>query len=88
MGFGQAGQQDLYWLAPSTPHCALLEHVRCIDRVLYGCRVETADGLLPMLNAAFSDGGVHLVTVPIDYSENMRVLVEELRARATQDQES
>ena len=24
-------------------------------------------------------GGVHLVTVPIDYSENMRVLVEELQ---------
>jgi acetolactate synthase I/II/III large subunit len=50
-----------------------------------GGRVETADGLLPMLNAAFSDGGVHLVTVPIDYSENMRVLVEELRAQATKE---
>ncbi len=52
-----------------------------------GSRVETADGLRPMLNAAFSDGGVHLVAVPIDYSENMRVLVEELRARATRDGE-
>ena len=46
-----------------------------------GSRVETADGLVPALEAAFKGGGVHLVTVPIDYSENQRVLVEELRNR-------
>ena len=46
-----------------------------------GSRVETADGLVPALEAAFMGGGVHLVTVPVDYSENMRVLVEELRNR-------
>jgi acetolactate synthase I/II/III large subunit len=45
--------------------------------------VESADALAPTLEAAFSGGGVHLVTVPVDYSENMRVLVEELRAHAT-----
>src|SRR6478752_6998071 len=28
-----------------------------------------------MLEAAFGEGGVHLVVAPIDYSENMRVLV-------------
>ena len=44
-----------------------------------GTRVESADGLAPALEAAFAGGGMHLVTVPIDYSENMRVLVEELR---------
>jgi acetolactate synthase-1/2/3 large subunit len=44
-----------------------------------GSRVESADGLAPMLEAAFSSGGLHLIAVPIDYSENMRVLVEELR---------
>lgn len=44
-----------------------------------GTRVDTADGLAPSLNAAFEGGGVHLVTVPIDYSENIRVLVDELR---------
>jgi hypothetical protein len=48
-----------------------------------GSRVESADALAPTLEAAFSGGGVHLVTVPVDYSENMRVLVEELRAHAT-----
>jgi acetolactate synthase I/II/III large subunit len=45
-----------------------------------GSRVETADGLAPLLEAAFAGGGVHLVVTPIDYSENARVLVDELRA--------
>ena len=36
---------------------------------------------MPTLEAAFKEGGVHLVTVPIDYSENMRVLVDELKNR-------
>jgi acetolactate synthase-1/2/3 large subunit len=46
-----------------------------------GSRIDTADGLVPALEAAFKGGGVHLVTVPVDYSENTRVLVEELRNR-------
>jgi acetolactate synthase I/II/III large subunit len=46
-----------------------------------GSRVESADGLAPALKAAFVGGGVHLVSTPIDYSENQRVLVEELRAQ-------
>ena len=37
--------------------------------------------ILPPLEAAFQGGGVHLVAVPIDYTENTRVLVDELRAR-------
>jgi acetolactate synthase I/II/III large subunit len=47
-----------------------------------GSRVETADGVAPTLKAAFAAGGVHLVVTPIDYSENERVLVDELRANA------
>ena len=47
-----------------------------------GRQVESADSLAPALEAAFGGGGVHLVTVPVDYSENMRVLVDELRAHA------
>jgi acetolactate synthase-1/2/3 large subunit len=50
-----------------------------------GSRVASADGLAPALETAFTQGGVHLVTVPIDYSENMRVLVEELRAHASKN---
>ena len=45
---------------------------------MHGTRVERADGLAPALEAAFAAGGMHLVAVPVDYSENMRVLVEEL----------
>jgi acetolactate synthase I/II/III large subunit len=44
-----------------------------------GSRVDRADGLVPALEAGFREGGVHLVTVPVDYSENTRVLVDELR---------
>jgi acetolactate synthase-1/2/3 large subunit len=47
-----------------------------------GSRVESADGLAPALEAAFAGGGVHLVAVPVDYSENTRVLIDELRANA------
>src|SRR3984885_14129391 len=43
-----------------------------------GTLVTDADGLAPTLEAAFDAGGVQLVAVPIDYSENTRVLVEEL----------
>ncbi|WP_280150351.1 acetolactate synthase large subunit [Piscinibacter sp. XHJ-5] len=46
-----------------------------------GRRVESADSLVATLEAAFSEGGVQLVTVPVDYSENTRVLVDELRNR-------
>ena len=45
-----------------------------------GSRVTKCDDLIPTLEAAFKGGGVHLVVVPIDYSENKRVLVDELRA--------
>jgi acetolactate synthase I/II/III large subunit len=58
------------------------------DFVLYakaygakGHRIESIDSFGPTLDAAFQEGGVHLVVIPIDYSENVRVLVEELRAR-------
>jgi acetolactate synthase-1/2/3 large subunit len=47
-----------------------------------GSRVEGPDDLVSTLDAAFKAGGVHLVSVPIDYSENMRVLVTELREAA------
>jgi acetolactate synthase-1/2/3 large subunit len=46
-----------------------------------GTRVDAIRDLIAVLEAAFVAGGVHLVAVPIDYSENERVLVEELRKR-------
>jgi acetolactate synthase-1/2/3 large subunit len=45
-----------------------------------GARVASASGLRESLERAFAEGGVQLVVVPVDYSENMRVLVEELRS--------
>ncbi len=46
-----------------------------------GSRVGAIEELEPTLEAAFAGSGVHLVDVPIDYSENTRVLVDELRNR-------
>ena len=46
-----------------------------------GARVEATEDLVPTLDAAFRAGGVHLVVVPIDYTENVRVLVDELKSR-------
>ena len=43
-----------------------------------GARVGAIRDFLPALERAFTEGGVQLVAVPIDYSENQRVLVEEL----------
>jgi acetolactate synthase I/II/III large subunit len=47
----------------------------------HGTRVAAVGELVPSLENAFAQGGVHVVTVPIDYSENERVLVRELRDR-------
>jgi acetolactate synthase I/II/III large subunit len=52
-----------------------------------GSRVTSTEGLATTLRAAFEAGGVHLVTVPIDYSENVRVLVDELRNRVPAHEE-
>ena len=51
-----------------------------------GGRVESADGLAPALEAAFREGGVHLIAAPIDYAENIKVLVDELRSAALEPQ--
>jgi acetolactate synthase-1/2/3 large subunit len=45
-----------------------------------GRRITAASELIPALEQAFSAGGLHLIAVPIDYSENTRVLVDELRS--------
>ena len=46
-----------------------------------GSKVESTAELIPTLERAFKGGGVHLVSVPIDYSENTRVLIDELREK-------
>src|SRR5712675_148307 len=46
-----------------------------------GSKVESTDDLIPTLERAFKNGGVHLIAVPIDYTENTRVLIDELREK-------
>jgi len=46
-----------------------------------GHRVDRIDDFVPTLEQAFSEGGIHLVVIPVDYSENKRVLVDELSKR-------
>jgi acetolactate synthase-1/2/3 large subunit len=47
----------------------------------HGHRVESADELLPLLQQCHGEGGVHLIEVPIDYSENDRILNREIQQR-------
>src|SRR6202167_4751515 len=46
-----------------------------------GTRVRAVGDLRSTLENAFAGGGIHLIIVPIDYSETKRVLVDELRQR-------
>jgi acetolactate synthase I/II/III large subunit len=43
-----------------------------------GHRVESADGLEPLLARCLEEGGVHLLDVPVDYGEDNHILNEEI----------
>jgi acetolactate synthase I/II/III large subunit len=46
-----------------------------------GHRVDNAESFIPLINACYEQGGVHLIDLPVDYSENNKVLIDELKAR-------
>ncbi|SHG83182.1 acetolactate synthase large subunit [Ferrimonas marina] len=46
-----------------------------------GHRPNSAAQLRPVLERAFEQGGVHLVDVAVDYSENQRVLIDQLQQK-------
>lgn len=46
-----------------------------------GHRVDSSEALIPTFEKAFAAGGVHIVDLPVDYSENQRVLIDELEAK-------
>lgn len=48
---------------------------------IMGQRVERVDDFGEMLQAGIRKPGVHIIEVPIDYSENERVLTQELKAK-------
>lgn len=43
-----------------------------------GHRLESTDELIPLMRACQEEGGVHLIDVPVDYSDNDRILNKEL----------
>ncbi|MGB0910756.1 MAG: acetolactate synthase large subunit [Nitrospirales bacterium] len=47
----------------------------------HGHRVEQSDQLSTLLQSCLVSPGVHLIEVPVDYSENEQVLIEELNAK-------
>ncbi len=47
----------------------------------YGHRLTSAEEFIPMLERCLNSSGVHLLEVPIDYSENRRVLTDELQQK-------
>lgn len=47
-----------------------------------GYRVESAGAFLPLLEHCIKTPGVHVIDCPVDYSENNRILNDELRARS------
>ncbi|MDA1044572.1 MAG: thiamine pyrophosphate-dependent enzyme, partial [Verrucomicrobia bacterium] len=48
----------------------------------HGHRTESADHLLPQLEACLNTPGVHLIDAQVDYSENDRILNHEIKERA------
>lgn len=46
-----------------------------------GHRVTKSQELVPLLEKAFTKGGVHVIDIPIDYADNYPVLVEELKTK-------
>ena len=59
------------------------------DFVLYaqsygaqGHRIESTDELLPVLEKCRDEPGVHIIDLPVDYSDNDRILNHEIRERS------
>ena len=44
-----------------------------------GHRVDKTEEFVPLLEKCYREGGVHLVELPIDYSDNQKVLIDELK---------
>jgi len=47
----------------------------------HGHRLAATEELVPLFNRCFEEGGVHLIDVPVDYSDNTRILIDELKNR-------
>ena len=47
-----------------------------------GHRVDSTEAFLPLLKKCIETPGVHIIDLPVEYSENAKVLTEELREKA------
>ena len=47
-----------------------------------GYRVESTESFLPLLQTCTETPGVHIIDLPVEYSENAKVLTEELKEKA------
>jgi len=44
-----------------------------------GHRIEQSDQLVPTMEKAFNEGGVHVIDLPVDYSQNTKTLLDDLK---------
>lgn len=44
-----------------------------------GHRISSSDELIPTMKKAFAEGGVHVIDLPIDYSQNTKTLLNDLK---------
>jgi len=56
-----------------------VKYAECYGAV--GHRLAKTDALRPLLRECVNQSGVHLIEVPVDYSENARVLTQELNEK-------
>lgn len=49
-----------------------------------GHRVESTEGFSELMTSCLNEGGVHLVEAPVDYSENVKVLINELQEKSNE----
>ncbi|MCF6766331.1 acetolactate synthase large subunit [Thiotrichales bacterium 19S3-7] len=46
-----------------------------------GHEVKTTEEFVPLANNCFNQGGIHLIDLKVDYSENTKVLIDELKQK-------
>jgi acetolactate synthase-1/2/3 large subunit len=47
-----------------------------------GHRLASAESLIPLIEECFNTTGVHLIEVPVDYSDNDRILNSEIKEQS------
>ena len=48
-----------------------------------GHRVENCKSFIPLIDRCYEEGGVHIIELPVDYSDNHTILLEELAQKVS-----